>query len=118
MAGLTFAAIMAVTMASWALHKSTQCFRQDGASICLVAETPHTFRATSSGLKAGTTVREQIAGPHVSAAKGPPFTFAVDSAGHLPRGQGVIVPAGSSPVTITLAGTTASGSPITATFTR
>ena len=78
----------------------------------------HVYQPTASGLKAGSSARVHLAGPGVVASPGPEPTLLVDGAGHLPGGQGVVVPAGTGPTTITITATSASGTTVTATFTR
>ena len=98
--------------------KPRECRTESGATICLVTAHPHSYVLEASGLKPGSSVPTELAGPHVDAAQGPPLTLTVDARGHLSGANGLTAPAGAGPATLTIRGTSATGAPVVVTFTR
>jgi hypothetical protein len=100
---------------------STECHTLSGASLCLVKRGASTYALRASGLRPGSEITLVLGEPKIPPTGGlAPYT--ADSSGKFPAaGQvpaGVVVPAGSGPVLITLTATAANGSPATTTFTR
>ena len=89
------------------------CQADGGAQLCLVPRQGTTsYQMRASGFMPNSDVRLELTGPAVGTPAGEPKPIRVDADGKYPPANGsggLVVPAGSGPVTVTISGTAVSG---------